>query len=130
MSFKKDYETGILGEVKILSIINEHFNRSIKKSDGTYCKYDFIDDKYKYELKTRNNYYNTYPTTIIAVDKLVSDKLIFLFNFKDGLYYIKYKKIIFDTFEKKMFVRNKRDDYKDIEKEYFFIPIEKLKKIN
>lgn len=125
MSFIRDYKTGLNGEKEIINIINNYFNRIINKTTEKYCRYDFYDNKYKYELKTRNNTYNTYPTTIIAVDKVVDNKLIFLFNFTDSIYYIKYNKELFDTFEKKMFVRQ-RADFNDIEKEYFFIPIEKL----
>ena len=130
MSFKKDYSFGLGKENEILPIITTFFDRDIKKSKNNFDKYDFEDDKYKYELKSRNNEYNKYPTTIICNDKVITDKLIFLFNFTDGLYYIKYSKSKFDNFEKKLFVRNKRQDYNDLEKMYIYIPIEKLKKIN
>jgi hypothetical protein len=39
-----------------------------------------------------------YPTTIIPVNKIVDGKLIFLFNFTDGLYYIEYDREIFSNF--------------------------------
>lgn len=77
--------------------------------------------------QSRNVNYDMYETTIIPADKICK---IFLFNFRDGLYYIKYRKSKFDTFERKIFVRNQRDDYNDIPKEYIYIPINKLKKIN
>jgi uncharacterized protein YeeX (DUF496 family) len=80
-------------------------------------------------LKTRNNKYNKYPTTLLPLDKIISNNMIFLFSFQDGLYYIKYDKILFHTFEIKKYVRNIRNDYNDKLKDYLFIPIEKLIKI-
>jgi hypothetical protein len=129
MSFVKDYRFGICKEFEILPVISKYFKSNIVRSNEKYNKYDFYDSTNKYELKSRNNEYNKYPTTLIAVDKVINDSLIFLFNFTDGLYYIKYESHIFDTFEKKPFVRNQRTDYNDIKKDYFFIPIEKLTKI-
>lgn len=129
MSFKNDYLFGLGKENEILPVIRTFFKRDIEKSTSKFEKFDYKDDKYKYELKSRKNEYNKYPTTIICNDKVITDKLIFLFNFTDGLYYIKYSKSKFDKFEKKLFVRNKRSDFKDLEKDYIFIPIEKLKKI-
>jgi len=129
MSFFKDYQFGISKEFEILPMISKYFKSNIIRSKEKFNKYDYYDFTCKYELKSRNNKYDTYPTTLIAVDKVINDDLIFLFNFIDGLYYIKYDETLFNTFEKKPFVRNKRDGYNDIEKEYFFIPIEKLTKI-
>jgi hypothetical protein len=129
MSFKQDYSYGLKKEDQLLPVIKSYFNRDIQKSTNKFEKFDFFDEKYKYELKSRNNSYDKYPTTLICADK-VCKRIIFLFNFTDGLYYIKYRKSKFNMFEKKMFVRNKRDDFNDLEKEYIYIPIEYLKKIN
>ena len=128
MSFKKDYEYGLNKEKEILKVINNYFDRDIKQSIEKFCKYDFYDYKYNYELKSRRNNYNSYDTTLLPADKL-QRKTIYLFSFNDGLYYIKYKKERFDEFEKKDFVRPKREDKKDVKKEYIYIPIDKLKKI-
>ena len=129
MSFKQDYFFGLKKEDELLPIIRTFFNRDIQKSTNKFERFDFIDEKYKYELKSRNNNYDKYPTTLIPADK-VCKRIIFLFNFTDGLYYIKYRKSKFNTFERKMFVRNKRNDFNDLQKEYYYIPIDKLKKIN
>lgn len=128
-SFFKDYQFGISTEFEILPLISKYFKSNIVRSNEKFNKFDYYDDKCKYELKSRNNNYNTYPTTLIAVDKVINDDIIFLFKFQDGLYYIKYDDTLFNNFEKKLFVRNQRRDYNDIKKEYFFIPIEKLTKI-
>jgi hypothetical protein len=129
MSYKYDYSFGIQKEGEILPIIRNYFERDIQKCSQRYELYDFFDEKYKYELKSRNINYSEYEKTIIPADKICKG-LILLFNFKDGLYYIKYRKSKFDMFERKLFVRNQRNDYNDIPKEYIYIPIDKLKKIN
>jgi hypothetical protein len=51
-----------------------------------------------------------------------------LFLFTDGLYYIRYRKSTFEEFDKKLFVKN-RGDKDDVKKYYYYIPIDKLKKI-
>jgi hypothetical protein len=128
MSFKKDYTFGLQKEQEVLPKIKNYFQREIEKTINGYERYDFYDEKYKYELKSRNVKYETYPTTLIPKDK-IRKRIIFLFNFTDGLYYIKYKPKIFQLFECKEFVRNARSDFNDKQKEYVYIPIEYLKKI-
>lgn len=127
VSFKEDFNYGIIKENEILKTINNYFNREIKRSEDKYCHYDFYDDKYTYELKSRRNKYDTYPTTMIPALKL-KKRVILLFNFTDGLYYIKYRKSKFEEFDKRYFVKD-REDKKDIKKLYYYIPIDKLKKI-
>lgn len=129
MTFKNDYATGLKSENEMMPILINYFNRDIKKTFNKYCKYDFEDNEYKYELKTRNNKYSTYPTTIVGCDKITNNKIIFLFKFIDGLYYIEYNEEQFKQFEKKPFVRNSRSDFIDIKKDYLFIPINFLNKI-
>jgi len=129
MSYKYDYLFGSQKENEVLPIIRNFFNRDIQKCTERYEKFDFFDERYKYELKSRNINYDTYDTTLIPTNKACK-RMIFLFNFKDGLYYIKYRRSKFDKFERNMFVRNKRNDYNDKQQEYFYIPIDKLKKIN
>jgi hypothetical protein len=129
-SFKNDYEMGTKNEDKVLIHINSYFNDNIVKSTSKISKYDYKGDEYYYELKTRNNNYKTYPTTLIPYNKIMTNKKqIFLFDFKDGLYYIEYTPDVFNEFELKHFVRNQRIDYNDIMSMYYYIPIEKLKKI-
>lgn len=129
MSFKNDYYKGLEKEKEVLPIIRNFFNRDIQKTINNFERFDFACNKYKYELKSRNNEYSKYPTTLIPADKICK-RIIFLFYFTDGLYYIKYSKSKFSKFEKKQFCRNKRNDFNDLQKEYYYIPIDKLKKIN
>jgi hypothetical protein len=130
-SFKNDYSFGTKNEDTVLIKIEKHFNDNIKKSSSSVSRYDFKGDTYYYELKTRNNKYNTYPTTLIPYNKIIEGKKqIFLFDFIDGLYYIEYNKDVFSNFELDEYVRNKRIDYNDKKSLYYFIPINKLILIN
>ena len=125
-TFKEDYEIGKKGEKKALPYIKDYFNSNIQEILNQYSKHDYTDSNFKYELKTRTCKYNSFPTTLMPVDKAVDDLTIFLFQFTDGLYWIRYNAEDFEEFEKKQFVRHQRADYNDKEKDYFFIPIEKL----
>lgn len=128
-SFVSDYKFGKTKEDEILTIIKKEFQEEIIKSENNFERYDYKSDTHYYELKSRNNKYEAYPTTLIEKGKVIADNLIFLFNFTNGLYYIKYNKNEFDKFECKEYVRNKRSDYNDVPKLYYFIPINKLIKI-
>jgi hypothetical protein len=126
--FCNDYKYGKENEKKILKDLNNFFKDDIEIITDKFSQYDFKGTKNIYELKTRRNKYEDFPTTIIGANKIL-DNIIFLFKFENGLYYIKYDENKFNTFEKKKFVRNKRLDYNDKEMDYLFIPIEHLTKI-
>lgn len=131
MSYKNDYEFGINQESKILDIIKSHFkDDNVIKTIERYSKYDFIGNNI-YELKSRNNKYDAYPTTLITNDKIINtDKdLYFIFNFIDGVYYIKYDEIKFKNYLTTKFVRKQRIDYKDREQLHIFVPIVDLIRI-
>ena len=130
---KADIKYGKLSETKTLQRIKDYFNDDdITLINYTFNQYDFKSVKTNtiYELKSRRNDYNTYPTTIIGQDK-INDAYnnIFLFNFNnDELYYIKYDKELFKQFEVNLFRRYDRGKI-DKEKEYIYIPIEFLTRI-
>ena len=84
-SFQNDLKKGKEDELLVLPKIQKFFNRDIIKVKDEYSRYDFQDNIYKYELKSRNNNYNKFPTTIIPSDKIIDKNLILLFNFYDGL---------------------------------------------
>jgi hypothetical protein len=130
LSVIRERQNGLNAQKQILPIIKEFFNRDIKEIEARFSKYDFQDEEYIYELKSRTNAYSAYPTTLEPADKIIENwkKQIFLFKFTDGLYYINYSKELFDTFEKKEY-RRYRQDWNDKEKLYYFIPIDKLNKI-
>ena len=126
----KDKKFGHFEEVDKLPILEEYFKDNLK-INKVYSKYDYEGDKALYEMKSRNNNYSKYPTTLIAYDKLTTKNnkdLIFIFNFLDGLYHIKYDEIKFKNYEIKLFHRTDRGN--DKHKEHIYIPISDLIKIN
>lgn len=132
MSIKKnDIEFGLEQEDKKLPLLRSFFSSKMKKETNKFAKYDYYTKKTYYELKSRNNKYDTYPTTMIATDKVIPDcdrRQRFVFNFTDGVYYITYNKELFDEkVEIKMGGRNDRGQYEY--KPYFYIPIYLLKKV-
>tara|TARA_R110000868_G_scaffold28353_1_gene106522 strand:+ start:167 stop:580 length:414 start_codon:yes stop_codon:yes gene_type:complete len=133
-NFKDDYITGIQKENEVFNIIVEYFNDNITQSKEKYSPYDFVGDNNLYELKSRTNKYDTYSTTMITTNKIYDNKnnnktLIMLFNFTDGLYYIKYDIEIFKSFKTTIFQRTGRIGTYDKPKEMLWIPIDKLIKI-
>ena len=131
-SFKNDYIKGTENEIKIIDVLESYFSDNIKQVESKNSIYDYTGDKCIYELKTRNNEYNKYETTLITHNKIINNigkKQIFIFSFTDGLYYIEYNEELFNTFETKMFKRFQRTDYNDKYKKHIFIPIKHLIKI-
>jgi hypothetical protein len=128
-NFYTDLEFGLKRENNVLEKIKKYFNdTTITKTTDKYCKYDFISSLCKYELKSRKNKYKTYPTTIIPTHKVIEGKLIFLFNFFDGLYYIEYDREIFDRFEK-IEMTDYRSGRQGQTANHYSIPIELLTEI-
>ena len=104
--YPEDYKFGTEQEDLILPRLKDFFKRDIKKSEDKFAKSDYYDEEYYYEMKSRKNTYNKYPTTMITEDKIRSDKkLILLFNFLDGVYYIQYDKEKFSKYERQLFSR-------------------------
>lgn len=123
--FEEDYLYGTEKQKIVLPQIIEHFQRDIKENAGQYSKFDFVDDLYNYELKSRKNTINKYPDTMITMNKLnkSSKGLILLFNFTDCLAYIEYNPDLFKTFRTQNFSRAGFDWDK---KEHIYIPIDYL----
>jgi hypothetical protein len=125
MHWTNSFKYGIEQQKIVLPIIQNYFNREIIEHTEQYSKYDFSDDKYNYELKSRTNNLNKFPTTMITLNKIDKSKpLILLFKFTDKLTYIEYDETLFNTFEVKKF---SRANLKYDEKLHIYIPIEHLK---
>ena len=124
MSFQNDYNLGKENETIILDVLNKHFNDNIKQSKNQMAKSDYYGDKANYELTTRRNKHNTYPTTLRSLHKINNEKEFYLiFSFTDGNYYIKYNEEQFNKYEIKPFLRNPRDGHNDFKRKHIFIPI-------
>ena len=131
-SYENDYKKGKECESKYIDAIKEYFDDNIISCVERYSIYDFKGEKSTYELKSRNNEYTKYPTTIISCRKVIKNLDIdqhFLFAFTDGLYYIKYDDELFKTFDVEPYVRRKREGRIDKPELYYFIPIEYLNQI-
>ena len=91
-----DYSYGMKKERETLKILQEKFGESLKKTIGKYNQFDFINDDTLIELKSRRCGVNTYPDTMVGLNKLeyakknLDKKIIFCFNFNEGLYYHQY----------------------------------------
>ena len=127
----QDLQQGETAEQMIFNVIRNKWNIKHLKKTENFHTLDFIDENNNfYEIKSRNNNYNKYPTTMIGLNKIeYIDKnnlnCIFIFSFTDGNYYYQYNKE--DNFEISKGGRNDRGrpEYK----QYIYIPIEKLNKI-
>lgn len=127
--FYEDKKYGDNSENNIIDCIEKHFDTKITKTNGYYDLMDFYDDDNYYEIKSRRNKYNQYPTTMIGYNKILyAQKSIkdvyFIFSFTDGNYYYKYNDN--DKFNINMGGRDDRG--KEEFKKYFYIPIENLTK--
>jgi hypothetical protein len=120
------YNWGKIQEKKVYPIIEEYFDgENIIHSANQYDKYDFVGNTKVFELKSRRNRHNSYLTTMITCNKLkkLDKELILLFNFTDGLYFIKYDDNLFKTFFSQPF---KRDEVNAYPLDHVYIPIEHL----
>jgi hypothetical protein len=103
-SLEKDVVFGLNNEPIVIDKLTKYFNEPIEKTKDKYCRYDAVSSTTKYEIKSRRCLYSTYSTTILPVHKIVEkddSRLVLVFHFTDGLFYIVYKKELFDTFETK-----------------------------
>ena len=130
-----DLAFGLPKEDPVIDKLRKHFEEEITKSVYQYCPHDGFNKTTEYEIKSRRNRYNQYPTTIIPVSKIRNmkrDRLVFVFNFTDGLYYIEYDKEIFGKYEIKMVeaVRKRSGVVGKTLEPHFFIPICDLIHIN
>jgi hypothetical protein len=121
----ESYKMGKKEEEVILPILKEYFKRDIQQHPERYSKYDYYDDKYQYEVKTRTNALKAYDTTMITEDKVRDCKcpVMLLFNFTDCIASIEFNEEKFKPYERRPFSRAKM---KEDEKEHIYIPITDL----
>jgi len=126
-SLKNDIEFGLANEYPVIYKLSQHFNETIEKTKEKYCQYDAFSLTTKYEIKSRRCKSSTYDTTILPVHKVanINDRLVFVFHFTDGLFYIVYDKELFDKFEKRN-VTYYREGIANNAVLHFFIPIKNL----
>ncbi len=117
----------------ITSILTEHFGELTELP--RWSKFDFTNDNVNIEVKSRQNMnINTYNRTMMSCNKAIEEEnkdLYFVFNYvydilndKKQIYYIKYEKELFDTFEVKDL-----EYFDGTSKPHFYIPTNLLTKI-
>ncbi len=123
--WKQSYSYGKKKEEVVLPIIQKYFGKNISSNQDQFAKYDFFDDDTNYELKSRTNTKDYYPTTMITKNKVeeCGKDLKLLFNFKDCLAYIQYDKEQFKNYTTENFSRLGADWD---EKPHLYIPVNHL----
>jgi len=125
-----DENFGTESENNVEEHIKTYFKQTVLTKTSKFNRFDFEGDTALFEVKTRRNNYNKYPSTMIGYTKIKHAEkqtvdVFFIFQFLDGNYYYKYSKD--DKFEVK---RGGRFDRGRPEtNNYIFIPIERLIKI-
>ena len=127
---KIDYQFGFKKEQELKNKIEEILKCSLEET-SRYNSFDFINTLLKMfvELKSRRISKEQYSTTFVNYQKIekinkmdCNNNFYFFFNYTNGLYYIKYDKELFDTFETKdTFLQKRRCSLKNI-----LIPTDKL----
>ena len=125
-----DNKQSKLEEENLLPKIIEKFNINIEQTKNNMDRFDYENKNYLIELKTRNNNYNKYHTTMISTSKInyglkLNKKMIFIFKFNDCIKYIQYDNEIFKKYENKYFC-GRKDRGKYEYNYYTFIPINDL----
>ena len=68
----------------------KYIDEPITETKHKFCRYDACSTTTKYEIKSRRCRYKTFATTTVPVHKVqdITERLVFIFNFTDGLYYL------------------------------------------
>lgn len=126
---------GNLNEVKLHKLLNNLYG-PVYKTAFKMNIMDFVsqDGLTKIEMKSRTNYYNTYPTTMVGANKIKHSinkphkKYVYIFVFIDGTYEWIFSKENYELAGGDNSI--KQDDPDNPIKKNFHIPIEHLKKIS
>ena len=130
-TFDGDYKVGVKSEEMNLTALKQ-LDASLERVKDKFAPFDYANqgNNILVELKTRTNKKDAYPTTMIPLTKVrIAERnpektYYFAFCFLDGLYYIKYEKTLFDTFEVKEGGRFDRG--RPELNQYVYIPVELL----
>lgn len=126
-TFLVDNKFGLEQEEVILPDLEKYFGEKFVKSENIMSVYDSYNDNRQIEIKSRRNIYAKYSTTLIGRNKAINTnkEQLFVFNFIDSIYYIKYNDELFKSWVSP-FCRFTRKNFNDKHKDYFYIPIDKL----
>ena len=59
--WQQSYKFGKAKEQDILPLLRAYFKRDIHPYPNQYDDFDFYDEEYEYEVKSRTNIYSKYP---------------------------------------------------------------------
>ena len=91
---------GAIGERAAFQLIKNVFGGTVLKTKFRYTKFDFYDETYLFEYKNRQIFSFQFPTVIINKCKIGIDRnMIFIFQYIDKVFYIRYEKEVFDSFD-------------------------------
>jgi len=131
MTILTDYRYGLTKENETLKDLKKKFGDNIEKTKGKFNRFDFTNGETLIELKSRRCYSNTYPDTMVGLNKYMyamknrDKEIIFCFNFNDGLFYHTFNPSLMYDMRK----GGRTDRGKEELKDYFFIKTEHLTKI-
>jgi hypothetical protein len=131
-----DLKLGLDSEMKNKTTLETFFGCGLKKT-GKYDAMDWVDEANTVfiEMKTRRINHNAYPTALIGKNKVdfcekSKATCYFVYVYLDGMFYIKYNKELFDTFECSDFQRGWREGGIPPTQLYYFIPYGHLSPIS
>tara|TARA_B100000470_G_C19594264_1_gene303632 strand:- start:139 stop:561 length:423 start_codon:yes stop_codon:yes gene_type:complete len=124
-----DLQFGLDSEKKTKPLIEQFLNTNLNIYDNRFSTFDFYNDLYLIELKTRRCKHNTYADLMMNINKyntgineIKNNKkhIYYFFKFEDGLYY--YKQNIKHKHNKR-FAKNRQGN----QTEYIYIKTKLLK---
>jgi len=128
-----DLQYGFGEESKLHAVLDDAFCDNLEKVSG-YASMDYKNatNTLYVELKSRRIKHDQYPTALISASKIgfcknTNADCYFVYQYVDGLFYVKYDKELFETFERSMYERGARPDAENNPKDTYFIPVEHLK---
>ena len=119
-NYEQDYKFGEEQENILLPLLKEKFDNELVLTNR-YDKFDLTSSKYNIEIKSRKFNHDKYPSTMIPKNKCIIEddkETIFIINFLDRIYYIKYDFDLFNKFQIVHFSRQKNEAY---DLPYYFI---------
>jgi hypothetical protein len=132
-TFASDYAFGIAHEKKNHAILETIFKTPFERRGGKAI-FDFDNvstsptQTIYAELKTRRINHDEFPTALIGANKVYYASLNpnaehwFIYNYKDGIFGIKYDKDVFSKFSTSAFTRGDRPDISNNPQDTVFIP--------
>lgn len=134
--FEKDYKRGTNNEKRVLPIINKVFQTTFKKTENPFDEFDFycFSSKTMLEVKSICYNYGEKPEVMIGLNKIQYAvrrleqgwDVWLLFSLKDGDYLYNFTDINVQWIRSYV---GRPDRYNSKKTEYYWIPIDKLIKV-